>query len=146
QINNRGDYNISSIKYTGHETRDTFGNLLSDRRPFASLDFIYENAPRQVESFVAGRQLLRQQRLKSIISNVSNVPDNVANGTSTIASRYELEYEDRDTANRFVLTRLRQFGDDGSELGPTKFSYSSPKVGWSVASYQFPASAVLADR
>ncbi|GAB2563293.1 hypothetical protein GCM10027190_11150 [Spirosoma areae] len=42
-----------------------------------------------------------------------------------------------------MLIRVRQFGDDGSELQPTQFAYSQPQTGWKEANFQLPI-AVLA--
>jgi RHS repeat-associated protein len=147
-INRLGDGNLVQIRYTGHVDLDHDGNLVTgrDQKPFATVDFSYENAPREIESFVAGRQILRSKRLKSIVSKVFD--DRIGSGTGTahIASRYEFEYEDRETANRFVLKRVHQFGEgeNSPELCPTAFNYAAQKVGWKIGP-AFPVAAVLAD-
>jgi RHS repeat-associated protein len=146
RVNRRGNYDIKSIHYTGHEVRDTVGNLVSDRRPYAKVDFNYELAPRVMEEFVAGRRLLKDTRLKSIETLVSPLPEDSLDVSWALVSRYEFEYSDRDSASRFILSRIRQFGEDGSELSPTTFKYSDPSIGWSRAPYQFPSAAVLADK
>ena len=147
KINGLGECNLSSIKYTGHQKWDASGNVTADDRPFASVDFIYENAPRSLESFVSGRRFVRDQRLTSIISKVSDQRIGEAGRIATVVSRYELEYDDRNTANRFVFKALHQFGagDNAPELQPISFTYSEPKIGWKIGP-SFPSSAVLADR
>ena len=136
--NGNGDYDVQSIRYTGHETRDGGGNVTSDRRPYASIEFEYENAPRPLDAYIAGRVLRKSTRLKSIQSRVSLQPDNVPAVVWSTVARYAFEYEDRDTANRFVLTRIREFGEDGGEIVPTTFAYSRPSIGWSSAQFQMP--------
>lgn len=74
RINKLGECNLSSIKYTGHEEHNKEGLLIADRRSFATVDFVYEAAPRSMESFVAGHRFVRDQRLKSIISRVYEKP------------------------------------------------------------------------
>jgi hypothetical protein len=54
-LNGQGDYNVNSIRYTGLEERDSTGAVVRDRPGFASLNFVYEPAPRKLESFLAGR-------------------------------------------------------------------------------------------
>jgi hypothetical protein len=147
RINRLGECNLSSIKYTGHQKLDASGNVIADDRPFASVDLIYENAPRSLETFVVGRRYVRDQRLKSVVSKVSDQRIGEAGRIETIAARYEFGYDDRNTSNRFVLKTLHQFGegDNAAELKPTNFLYSDPKIGWKLGP-SFPSSAVLADR
>jgi len=57
RINRLGECDLSNIKYTGHKKWDENGNVTAEERPFAVVDFIYEAAPRSVESFVAGRRI-----------------------------------------------------------------------------------------
>ncbi|WP_296714051.1 SpvB/TcaC N-terminal domain-containing protein [Rhodoblastus sp.] len=135
---NNGDYNITSIKYTGLGTANPAGGVNVRRAPFASVTFEYDPAP-PLTSYIAGRLLVRDVRLKSIQSVVADRP-------SMPASRYELEYKDRSNADRFVLSTLHQFGDDGQELSPTRFTYSEPTIAWKKVDYSFPSSAVLAGR
>src|SRR5262249_38135671 len=40
--NDKGNYDIQSIKYTGHGVLDPSGNIVADQAPFASIDFTYE--------------------------------------------------------------------------------------------------------
>ena len=107
----------------------------------------YETAPRSIESFIAGRRVLRDQRLKSIVSKVADKRIGEVGRIETVASRYEFDYDDRNTSNRFVFKKLHQFGEDDNtpELQPTSFTYSDPKIGWKTGP-SFPSSAVLADR
>jgi hypothetical protein len=141
-----GDYDIQSIRYTGHLTRDGSGAVISDRRPYASLEFDYETTGRAIDVYVAGRLSRRNTRLKAIVARVAAQPDDATSVQWTDVGRYVFEYEDRGTLNRFVLTRLRQFGEDGSELTPTTFTYSTPDVGWKEAPFQLPLGVLLATR
>ncbi|WP_247891512.1 FG-GAP-like repeat-containing protein [Azospirillum argentinense] len=142
RTNGQGDNDIESIRYTGHEERDATGSVRNNRRPYASIEFTYDTAPRPSELYVAGRLSHRTSRLKSITSRVSPERDDAPGVSWSTVARYELEYEERDTANRFVLARVRQFGEDGSELTPTVFDYSAPQVGWQPAPFQLPIPAL----
>jgi RHS repeat-associated protein len=137
-----GDYEIESIRYTGHEERDAAGDVQGSRRPYASIDFTYDTAPRPFDLYVAGRLSRRASRLRSIESRVSTEPDDIAGAPWSTVARYELEYEERNTANRFVLTRVRQFGENGNELTPTTFDYSAPQIGWRPAPFLLPIAAL----
>lgn len=139
--NGQGEHKVASILYTGHGALDANGILTQDQAPYASVDFDYEDVTRPIDAYVAGRLVRRTARLKSITSRVGQ-PGTAAT-TWTIAGRYAFDYEDRDTANRFVLSAVHQFGDDGSELEPTSFKYSEPNTGWRDAGFQLPV-AVLA--
>jgi RHS repeat-associated protein len=137
RVNGSGDYDIKSIQYTGHEP--TAGNPSSARSPYAIVEFSYESTSRIIRNYVAGHPLIVDSRLTGIISRVSTKPKDPANGQWLQAARYSLEYEDRDTANRFVLKGVHQYGEDDAELTPTKFSYSAPTIGWADPNYSFPA-------
>ena len=141
--NGRGDYVISSILYTGYEIRDGNGNYISDQRPYASINFEYENISRPIDSYIAGQLIRRIYRLKSVTSLVAKVPLEGTDNNGELVGKYEFDYEERNTLHRFVLTSVKQFGDDGNQLQPTNFTYSQPKVGWSDADFQIPI-AVLA--
>ncbi len=143
QHNQQGDYAVSSIRYTGHELKDEVGNLISFLNPYASVDFEYDNIARPIDTYIAGRLIRRTYRLKSISSKVSKVRSAGPSTGWPLVTRYQFEYEDRNTHNRFVLKSVRQFGDDGSELQPTQFNYSQPQTGWTEANFQLPV-AVLA--
>jgi hypothetical protein len=137
--NHLGNYDIASIKYTGHGTVDDDGHLKVDSQPFASVDFTYTDTVRALQSYIAGEEIIRDVRLETISSSLASRPhDPVA--------KYVLDYEDRNTSNRFVLTKLHYFGSDGLELQPTSFKYSQPSLGWKEAPYSFPSSAVLAGK
>jgi RHS repeat-associated protein len=137
ETNGKGNYDIKSIKYTGHGSLSTSGAVSSDQAPYASIDFSYENV-RAISTYIGGRLFVRDIRLKEISTHVTARADPV--------SRYVLEYEERSNSNRFTLVKIRQFGSDGAELEPTTFSYTKPPFGWSEASYQLPSSVVLAGR
>lgn len=141
--NGQGDQTVSSIRYTGHALRDGAGNLIPVQSPYASVDFEYETISRPIDSYVAGRLIRRTYRLKNLSSRVSPVPSDGPTAAWPLVTRYDFEYEDRNTHNRFILTRVRQFGDDGSELQPTQFTYSQAQTGWKQANFQLPI-AVLA--
>lgn len=130
----KGNYDISSIRYTGHEG-------IPSTQPYASIDFEYEEIDRTLDSYIAGKLLRRNTRLKSITSRISNKSQDGVDEEPITVAHYVFDYEDRDTANRFVLTKIHQFGEDGAELTPTHFSYSEPKVGWTEAKYQIPIGA-----
>jgi Salmonella virulence plasmid 65kDa B protein len=148
-----GDYNVTHIDYTGHGVLDDDDKIVTDRKPFASINFSYENAPRPLEVFVAGRSIVKNRRLVEIVSCVFDRPlgpgsacaSAIAATTAKRTSRYLLEYTNTDTANRFVLDRVRMFGeDDSSELPATNFTYERPEIGWLASPYEFPSSVVLA--
>jgi RHS repeat-associated protein len=134
--NGNGNYDIKSIRYTGHEARGS----VAGRAPYASVEFNYESAPRAQQTFVAGRALIIDTRLKEIVTRVASKPSNLTSSGWLQVARYSFEYEDRETANRFVLKRVHQFGEDATELTPTNFVYSAPKTGWASAKrYALPA-------
>ena len=71
QGNNNGNYDISSINYTGHgKLKD--GNIIADSgySPFATIDFTYEKV-RALSSYIAGRSIVRDIRLTSISTHVA---------------------------------------------------------------------------
>jgi YD repeat-containing protein len=125
-----GNYDVSSIRYTGHEGAPSV-------KPYASIDFEYEKIDRTIDAYIGGNLLKRDTRLKSVISRIKNNQD----GKEVLVARYDLEYENRDTANRFVLSKIHQFGEEGSEITPTNFKYSEPKIAWTEAKYQIPIEA-----
>ncbi len=135
--NGNGNYDISAINYTGHG-RIINGNIIPDAgySPYATIEFTYDKA-RLLSSYIAGRSIVRDVRLTGISTHV-------AGRAGPPVSRYALEYEERNTSNRFVLTRLHQYGSDGQELQPTVFDYTKPPIGWVDAGYQFPNSVILA--
>ena len=134
-VNGNGNYDVKSIRYTGHvATSDT-----AEQPPYASVEFKYETAPRSLQNFVAGHSLIVDTRLTGILARVASKADDVANASWLQVARYSFEYDDRETANRFVLKTIHQFGEDDSELRPTLFSYSAPAIGWADAAYSYPA-------
>jgi RHS repeat-associated protein len=137
ETNDKGNYDIKNIKYTGHGRLNSAGLISSDQAPHATISFSYETA-RPVSSYMAGRPLVRDNRLKEISTQITS--------QSNAISRYVLDYDERPNANRFTLARIRQFGSDGTELKPTTFAYSKPPFGWSEAPFQLPSSVVLAGR
>ena len=142
--NSQGDYSVSSILYTGHEVRDESDNLISEEKPYASIDFEYESISRSIDAYIAGQLISKNYRLIGVTSRVSGsrIDNPSENGQAVMA--YKFEYNERNTRNRFVLSKIRQFGEDGSELEPTEFTYSNNKVGWKQAKNQIPF-AVLAE-
>jgi RHS repeat-associated protein len=137
--NATGNYDVKSIKYTGH------GQLIDGQiqpdvssRPYASVDFAYETV-RSLDNYIAGHRITRDVRLKGISTQV-------VGWSGAPITRYALDYDDRNTSNRFVLKALHQYGSDGQELRPTIFEYTNPPIGWVSANYQFPNSVVLAGR
>ena len=142
--NGQGDYNVQSIRYTGHETVDAAEKVISNQRPYASIEFVYEKTARALDAYVAGRVIHRDLRLKEIISRIALERDDSKTLQWTTVARYEFEYADRDkTANRFVLAKVHQFGESGTELVPTSFDYSEPTVGWEVAKFQLPVALAV---
>ncbi|MBR0780760.1 RHS repeat-associated core domain-containing protein [Bradyrhizobium iriomotense] len=137
--NGKGNYDIESIKYTGRG-RLVGGQIKADAgfEPFASIDFKYE-AVRALSNYIAGSEIVRDVRL-------IEVSNGIIGRVGPPANRYTLEYENRNTSNRFVLKALHQFGSDGQELQPTNFEYTKPPTGWVDAAYPFPNSVVLAGR
>ncbi|WP_316185624.1 MULTISPECIES: RHS repeat-associated core domain-containing protein [unclassified Bradyrhizobium] len=141
-----GDYDIEQVRYTGRGRVDNEGRFTADQDGFAAVIFDYEAAARTVDLFIAGRQLSKKRRLKSIRSIVGPERSDPMPSWSQVA-RYELGYEERPTtANRFVLAQVRQFGEDDSEISPTKFSYSKPDFQWAPAPYNLPAGFSFARR
>jgi hypothetical protein len=145
RINKLGECNLSSIKYTGHEEHNKEGLLIADRRSFATVDFVYEAAPRSMESFVAGHRFVRDQRLKSIISRVYEKPIDMNAGAGRIASRYELGVLQSEMPQtvfflRRCINMARVMMDLRCNQQPSLilFLRSDGK--------SFPSSAVLADR
>ena len=141
-----GDYDIARAYYTAHGTLSSNGVVSVDRKPFAVVNFEYEAAPRSIDSYVAGFIYTRKTRLKSIVSlATSDLSLPVALWSQ--AARYLLDYEDRPTtSNRFVLTSVTQYGEDGSEIEPTRFTYSEPAIGWKDAPFALPVGAAFAAR
>lgn len=137
--NGKGNYDIESIKYTGRG-KLVGGQIKADAgyEPFASLDFKYETV-RALSNYIAGNEIVRDVRLIEVSSGI-------VGRAGPPANRYALEYESRNTSNRFVLKALHQFGSDGQELQPTSFEYTKPPIGWVDAAYPFPNSVVLAGR
>jgi RHS repeat-associated protein len=135
-VNGAGNYDIKTIRYTGHQSDPARPS--QDHAPYAAVEFTYDKAPRNAKSYVAGQALVVDTRLSAITSRVSKNLDDVAGPWLQVA-RYTCDYQDRDTANRFVLTTLHQFGEDDSQLTPTTFTYASPAFGWADAPYSFPA-------
>ncbi|MER9243477.1 RHS repeat-associated core domain-containing protein [Mesorhizobium sp. M0633] len=141
-----GDYDISSIRYTGRGRVDGTGAVTSERAGFASVEFSYEGASRTIEAYVAGHVLKKKRRLSSITALVTGDLSLPIPSWSQV-SKYTLEYEDRPTtANRFVLTKIRQFGEDNTEITPTSFKYSGPDFEWRDDRYSLPQGIAFAHR
>jgi RHS repeat-associated protein len=137
-----GSVCAAQAAYTGHGAVRAAGNVTIDRAPFAEVKFEYEPAATTTQSYVAGRLVTEAMRLREIISRVANAAGD-ANASWLQVSRYHLTYLDRfSSANRFVLTKIEQFGSDDTKLHPTTFSYSDPKTGWSAAPFQLPTAVV----
>src|SRR6478609_3481924 len=107
-VNNNGNYDVKSVQYTGHAT--TTGPA-AEQPPYARVNFEYESSPRVLQSFVAGRPLIVDTRLKGILTEVASKPDDPATSNWLQVARYSFDYEDRDTANRFVLKSIHQYGE-----------------------------------
>lgn len=142
-----GDYDIAEINYTGRGTVDPSTGQTTIVHPgFASVKFTYTTATRALEAFVAGHAIKKKRRLDSIQSVVAKERVSLGAGQETV-STYKLGFEDRDaTANRFVLTSVTQFGEDGSQVAPTKFTYSTPTFGWEDNKYGLPVGIAFAQR
>lgn len=148
-----GDYDIASVHYTGRGRIDDAGKLVSERGGFAAVLFEYEAAPRITQSFVGGYPVERKSRLVSVRTIVTDNPAAIQSGPLATpagwqqVARYAFDYVDRPTtAHRFVLSAVHQFGEDDSEITPTKFTYSEPDVGWKVADYNLPIGLLFASR
>jgi hypothetical protein len=120
EANTYGDNNVTEIDYTGHGTVDAAGHISTDRAPFASVSFYYDELKtRPLEYYVGGQLLRKDRRLTDIYSCVSsdalaspfNCADALkANKAVQQAAHYVLEYTDTNTANRFTLNRVHLFG------------------------------------
>jgi hypothetical protein len=129
QSNGSGDYNLAAIEYTG--------NSFTGLALYALVEFNYETVPRPSEEYLVGRHIVHDQRLKEIANYIR--PVNRNGDQRSLVRRYALSYENVDTASRFVLSKLQEFGELGGELQPISFDYSKPNVSWHEAPYQFPA-------
>lgn len=140
--NGRGDYTLRSVKYTGHRTYHS--GVVVDLKPFASVDFEYEaNIAPQI-GYLAGREVRKEHRLKSISVRIGPAREDM-NPKWITSAKYLLEYEARETLGRFVLTRVTQVGEQSSNtLQPTNFTYSRPTTGWTASPYALPAFAIAA--
>lgn len=135
--NGYGDYNVNSVRYTGHQ-RSTPGGVVIDRSPFASVEFTYENAPRAVEGYIAGRKVRRDRRLKSVWVRVTDQSLDAPGATYSTVARYSFDYTDTETLGRYLLTKVHQASEDGTEIEPTELTYTPPQTSWSKAPYQLP--------
>lgn len=154
QSNNYGDYNIVEVDYTGHGSIDNNAVITKDRDPFASVTFVYGPAPRPIELYVAGQIIKKDKRLTDIYSCVSNDPF-VAPFDCKVAlsgnnvhqiSHYKIDYDETETSNRFVARQIHMFGaNDGTEISPTKFTYSTGNLGWDQKAIALPDGLILAD-
>lgn len=133
-----GDYVLEEIQYTGNRRTASDGASI-DLKPFASILFEYTPAERAVPFYVAGRLIERKRRLISITPRISTSRI----GVNTVWQRYKkyvLEYENRTTFARYVLTSVRQFGrTDADEAIPTRFGYSEAKTSWKPSPNALPA-------
>jgi hypothetical protein len=156
QSNDLGDYNVSEIDYTGHGQIDAKGIISKDRDPFASVTFVYENAPRPIELYVGGYLLRKYKRLTDIVSCVSEVTfatpfdckSEIASGNSAAhqTAHYKLDYTETKTAGRFLVNAIHMFGsNDINEVSPTKFTYNGANPGWDKAEVSIPDGLILAD-
>lgn len=141
--NGLGDYSIETIRYTGHEVRDSTGNVTSESHPFSAVDFEYETLTRPIDAYVSGRLIRRDTRLRSVTSRLSDTRENGLSVGWRTTGRYVFEYSERQDATRFVLERVRQLGDDNTELEPTLLRYSDAATKWIPAKFQLPI-AILA--
>ena len=146
KMDDDGDYDVSTVRYTGRGRLDVDGIFTSDRAGFAAIQFEYDTAPRVIDAHVSGQVIRKKRRLKSIRSAVTD-DLSVPESQWTQVSRYTFDYTERaTTANRFVLSAIHQFGEDDSELTPTTFTYSEPLVGWSDAPFALPVGMAFASR
>lgn len=141
--NGAGEYTLQSVKYTGHRTYQNDA-VVADLKPFASVDFEYEaNISPQI-GYLAGREVRKEHRLKSISVRVAPAREET-NPKWIISAKYLFEYEARATLGRFVLTRVTQMGEESTNtLQPTHFTYSRPTTGWSASPYALPTFAIAA--
>lgn len=143
--NGAGDYAVRSVRYTGYEKRSNAGVVLDSESAYASIDFDYEPAPRTIEMYIAGRLIRKSYRLRAITSHIAASRSSNPASPSKVGSKFALEYEERPTANRSVLSRIRRIGSDNTELEPSDFVYSSAQVEWRRAPFQFPAAFLASD-
>ncbi|MGU3404107.1 RHS repeat-associated core domain-containing protein [Methylobacterium brachiatum] len=159
-----GEAHVSQVNYTGlgrftfNPTSGSVASFIRDLCPFASVQFDYNTkSQRKLQVFVAGHEIIKEKRLEGIRSWVSadrfdsskDCDPSSASAAGVIhqVSRYGFEYDLTDTANRYLLRKMRLFGeDDAAELRPTEFSYTKPAVGWTQNPFTFPNSAVLAEQ
>ena len=83
-VNNSGNYDIKSIRYTGHEAPP---GGPKEQQPYAYIDFDYDVAPRTAQTYVAGRALVVDSRLKGITAQIATNPDDLAHTTWLQVSR-----------------------------------------------------------
>ncbi len=109
--NNKGDFNIKRILYTGNE---------SGQSPYASYNFEYVDHDFSPVTYLSGRELSRNKQLKSITTRFK---DRVMYG-------YELQHKKANGSDGFILTSITQYGADGKSLPPTVFEYSKTSPNW----------------
>ena len=154
--NGNGDYNVKEIIYTGHGSIDALGIITPDRKPYASLTFVYDDASTPLETFVSGALLRRDKKLTDIYSCTSDkefdypfdCKAKLSGGDPRPhqSSHYQIKYNDTGTANRFVINTIHMFGsDDNTEISPTSFTYTLPSPGWSSTPNFLPDGLVFAD-
>ncbi len=144
--NGHGDYNISHIRYTGHGRLHDNGTVESYEDAFAVVKFEYEDLGNPVSTYVAGQKIEKNgKRLLSIQSHIGETRGG-NNSATRLAAKYTFEYRDSATANKFVLEKVRQFGEDGAELSPTRFDYSEAGSSWQRARFALPPTLSFAYR
>lgn len=119
--NGKGDYNVDEISYTCNDG----ANL----KPYASIKFAYENVTASTGSYVLGLPIIKDRRLTTITSFFG----------TRVMTEYHLSYENTDSAARFRLKAIQEFGGDGRSFPPTGFTYSDSDAGWiPQANFQLP--------
>ncbi|MEI6641973.1 MAG: FG-GAP-like repeat-containing protein [Novosphingobium sp.] len=96
--------------------------------PFAEIRFVYEAVPRPRTLYLYGQTVQRSTRLKAVESRALNPL--VAPVGSVIG--LDLEYEERSTAEGYVLKAISQRGLDGSKLPPVSFDYRATTESWTA--------------
>lgn len=113
---------VSRILYSGFDGPDA-------QAPFAEIRFVYEAVPRPRTLYLYGQPVQRTMRLKAVESRALDP----AVAPAGAALGLDLEYEERSTAEGYVLKAIRQRGLDGTRLLPATFDYRATTQSWTAA-------------
>ncbi len=112
----QGEVYPKHIDYTGHRP--------NNEPPFARVTFSYQNRDDQTVSYRTGFKVATTLRLTSIESSVQG----------NLMAKYGFVYQESPETHRSLLSRVTQYGDDGSTALPsTTFAYSNNQTTFSSA-------------